>query len=236
MVPLTVEEGIANGVAEVRTAAPYQIKHGAKLIKICASGGVMSLTEDQGVHHYSDEEFSAIVDATHRRGMRIAGHCLGADAVRHAVAAGIDCIEHGFLVDDDAIAQMVEHGTFLVATQRLTDATDLSKAPAELKDKAANIFPRARKSVLAADEARVKIAGGSAAPAIPHGRNADKLVALVDRGLPPLAVPRAATVTSAELINVSDRGGLPTASLPMSWAFPAIVWPTSAQPRRSSSS
>jgi len=208
VLPITVEEGIANGVDEVRKAVRYQIKHGAKLIKICASGGVMSLTGDPGAQHYSDDELQAIVDEAHRRGLRVAAHCLGADAVRHAVAAGIDCIEHGFLVDDDAIEAMVANGTFLVATQRLADAMDISKAPAELQAKAAKIFPRARKSVLAAYQAGVKIAVGSDAPAIPHGKNADELVALVDRGLPPIDVLRAATVTAAELINASDRGRL----------------------------
>jgi imidazolonepropionase-like amidohydrolase len=208
VLPLTVEEGIANGVDEVRKAVRYQIKHGAQLIKVCASGGVMSLTGPPGAQHYSDDELGAIVDEAHRRGLRVAAHTHGAEAVKHAVAAGIDCIEHGFLVDDEAIALMVKHGTFLVTTRRLADAMDVSHAPPELQAKAAEMFPRARKSVLAAYEAGVKIAVGTDAPAIPHGRNADELVTLVKLGLPPAAVLRAATVTAAELIDVADRGRL----------------------------
>lgn len=205
---LTLEEGIANGVDEVRHAVRYQIKHGAQLIKVCVSGGVMSLTGAPGAQHYSDDELRAIVDEAHRRGLRVASHTHGADAVRAAVAAGIDCIEHGFLLDDDAIARMVANDTYLVPTTRLADAMDVSKAAPELQEKAAEMFPRARTSVRAAYEAGVRIAVGTDAPAIPHGRNADELVALVDRGLDPLAVLRAATVTGAELIGVEDRGRL----------------------------
>ncbi|MBH0780724.1 metal-dependent hydrolase family protein [Nocardia bovistercoris] len=205
---LTLEEGIANGVDEVRKAVRYQIKHGAQLIKICVSGGVMSLTGAPGAQHYSDEELRAIVDEAHRRGLKVAAHTHGADAVKHAVAAGIDCIEHGFLIDDEAIDLMVENGTWLVPTTRLADAMDVSKADPALQAKAAEMFPKARTSVLAAYKAGVKIAVGTDAPAIPHGRNADELVALVERGLPPLDVLKAATTNAAELIGVQDRGRL----------------------------
>ena len=167
---LTVEEGIANGVDEIRKAVRYQIKHGAQLIKVCVSGGVMSLTGEAGAQHYSDEELRAIVDEAHRRGLRVAAHTHGAEAVKHAVECGIDCIEHGFLMDDEAIKMLVDNDRFLVTTRRLAEAMDVSKAPKELQDKAAEMFPKARTSIKAAYEAGVKIAVGTDAPAIPHGK------------------------------------------------------------------
>ncbi|MYR06769.1 amidohydrolase family protein [Gordonia sp. SID5947] len=203
---LTLEEGIANGVDEVRKAVRYQIKHGAQLIKVCVSGGVMSLTGEPGAQHYSFDELCAIVDEAHRRGLRVASHTHGAEAVKQAVKAGIDCIEHGFLMDDEAIEMLVANDTFLVPTTRLADAMDVSHSPPELQAKAAEMFPKARISVKKAYDAGVKIAVGTDAPAIPHGKNADELVALVERGMPASAVLRAATVTAAELIRVDDRG------------------------------
>ena len=203
---LSVEEGIANGVDEVRKAVRYQIKHGAQLIKVCASGGVMSHTGTAGALHYSDEELRAIVDEAHRRGLKVAAHTHGADAVRAAVEAGIDCIEHGFLLDDEAIKLMAERGTFLVPTTYLIEGMDMSKAAPALQAKAAEIFPQARTVVSRAVAAGVKIAVGTDAPAIPHGRNAQELITLVDRGMTPLHVLQAATVNAAELLGVDNRG------------------------------
>ena len=206
IMPLSLEEGIANGVDEVRKAVRYQIKHGAQLIKVCASGGVMSHTGLPGAQHYSDEELRAIVDEAHRRGLKVAAHTHGADAVRAAVEAGIDCIEHGFLLDDETIELMAERGTFLVPTTALIDGMDISKAAPELQAKAAEIFPQARTVVARAAKAGVKMALGTDAPAIPHGRGASELIALVERGLTPLEALAAATVNAAELIGVQDRG------------------------------
>lgn len=206
IMPLSIEEGIANGVAEVRHAVRYQLKYGARLIKVSASGGVMSHSGEAGAQQYSDDELAAIADEAHRAGVKVAAHCHGDSAARACIKAGIDCLEHGFLVSDETLALMAEHGTFLVSTTCLTDQMDLSRAAPELKEKAAEVFPLARTVLPRAAAAGVKICCGTDAPAIPHGEGASELMAMVERGLTPIQVLRAATVTSAELIDVGDRG------------------------------
>ena len=208
VLPLTVEEGIANGISEVRKAVRYQIKHGAELIKVCASGGVMSHTGPAGAQQYSDEELAAIADEAHRAGLKVAAHAHGDDGIRAAIEAGIDCIEHGSLMTDETLDLMVERGTFLVATTYLADGMDLSHAAPELQAKAAEVFPQARKTISKAIERGARVACGTDAPAIPHGKNAKELLALVDRGMTPLQAIRAATTVAAELIDVDDRGRL----------------------------
>ena len=126
IMPMSVEEGIADGVDEVRKAVRYQIRHGAQLIKCCASGGVMSATGPSGAQQYSAEEFAAIADEAHRRGLKVAAHAHGDTAVNAALDAGIDCIEHGFMISDATIQRLVDTGTFLVSTTSLADNWDIS--------------------------------------------------------------------------------------------------------------
>src|SRR5690606_20973428 len=206
--PLTVEEGVADGVDQVRRAVRWQIKYGARLIKVCASGGIMSHTGPAGAQQYSREELAAVVDEAHRAGLRVAAHAHGDAGIRTAIEVGVDCIEHGSLMSDATLDLMVERGTFLVPTTYLADGMDLSRAAPELRAKAEEVFPTAKRTVSAAIERVVRIASGAEAAAIPHGRNAKELVALVERGMTPLQAIRAATTVAAELIGVDDRGRL----------------------------
>jgi imidazolonepropionase-like amidohydrolase len=208
VLPMTVEEGIANGVPEVRKAVRYQLKYGAGVIKISASGGVMSHSGEAGAQQYSDEELAAIVDEAHRAGIKVAAHAHGDAGIRACIRAGVDCIEHGSLASDETIQTMVDNGTFLVPTSYLSEGLDISRAAPELQAKAAEVFPRARAMLGKAIAAGVKIACGTDAPAIPHGENAKELWAMVDRGMTPMQALHAATVVSAELIGVDDRGRL----------------------------
>jgi imidazolonepropionase-like amidohydrolase len=208
IMPMSIQEGMADGVPAVQAATRYQIKYGAGVIKISASGGVMSHSTAPGTQQYSDAELAAIVDEAHRAGIKVAAHAHGDAGIRACIRAGVDCIEHGSLASDDTVQMMVDHGTFLVPTSYLSEGLDTSKAPPALRRKAAEVFPRARRMLSKAIEAGVKIACGTDAPAVPHGHNAKELWALVDRGMTPMQALRAATVTSAELIDADDRGRL----------------------------
>ncbi len=208
VLPISVEEGVADGVDQVRHAVRYQIKHGAKVIKVCASGGVMSHTGPAGAQQYSDEELRAVVDEAHRVGLRVAAHAHGDAGIRAAIDAGVDCIEHGSLMSDETLDLLVTEGRFLVPTTYLADGMDVSRAAPELQAKAAEVFPRAKETIRKAIARGARIACGTDAPAIPHGRNAKELVALVDRGMTPLQAIRSATTVAAELIDVDDRGRL----------------------------
>ena len=206
IMPLSVEEGICDGVEQIRRAVRYQIKYGAKVIKVCASGGVMSLTGSPGAQHFSDEELRAIVDEAHRRGIKVAAHAHGDQGIRAGVEAGIDCIEHGSLMTRETMEFMIERGTFLVATSYLAEGLDVSRVHPALRAKAEEVFPQAKANLRRAIKAGMRIACGTDAPAIPHGDNAKELWALVDRGMAPIDAIRAATIVSADLIGVNDRG------------------------------
>ena len=208
VMPLNYQEGIANGVPEVRQAVRYQIKYGAKVIKISASGGVMSHSTHPGAQQYSDEEFVAIADEAHRAGIRCAAHAIGDQAINACIDAGVDCIEHGFLASDETVKRMADTGTFLVSTTALAEGMAVERAAPALQKKAAYVFPAGKRMLGKAIEAGVKIACGSDAPGIPHGTQAREICTLVSRGMTPLQALRAATVVSADLIEAEDLGRL----------------------------
>ena len=207
MMPLTVEEGIANGVSEVRRAVRYQIKYGAKQIKVCASGGVMSLTGPPGAQHYSDEELCAIVDEAHRRGMRVAAHAHGDDGIRAAIEAGIDCIEHASLMSEETQVARARarhlHRSHLVPVGGHGHLARSARGAGQ----GGGGVPGGEEDDLPPHRRGAKIATGTDAPAIPHGQNWKELWALVQRGMRPVDALVAATVTSAELVQSEDSLG-----------------------------
>ncbi len=200
------EEGTADGVDEVLKAVRYQIKHGAKVIKICATAGVLSFEGPVGAPQYSMEELRAAVEETHRHGLKIAAHAHGTEGIKAAIRAGIDSIEHGSLLDDEAIELLKEHGTYLVTNIYPPGVFDVSKLPPQLRAKAEYVFPRREESFRNAVRAGVKMAFGTDAGVYEHGLNAQQLAVRVGLGMPAAEAIRTATIHAADLLGVEDRG------------------------------
>ena len=183
-----------------------QIKHGAQVIKTCATAGVLSLEGPVGAQQYSYDELKAMVDEAARHGVKVAAHAHGTQGIKDAVRAGVASIEHGSMLDDEAIALMKERGTFLVPTTYLADRINLAVLPPLVRRKAETVLPLMRESHRKAIAAGVKIAFGTDAAVYPHGENAKEFAAYVKLGMTPLAALRTATTMAAELLGKDDRG------------------------------
>ncbi len=203
---------VANGPDAVRAAVRWVVKHGADVIKTCATGGVMSLNDDVDSPQLTQAELEALVDQAHTMRRKAAAHAHGAEGAKRAIRAGIDSIEHGSFLDDEALAMMVRRGTFYVPT--LMAAQGLR----ERLERGARLDPRqerkARQALDALDvtvrkaiRMGVRIAFGTDAAVYPHGRNGEEFAQLVARGLAPLDALKAATSVNAELFGLSDRLG-----------------------------
>jgi len=202
------EDGVADGVDQALKAVRYQIKHGAKLIKICATAGVLSFEGPVGAQQLSEEEMRAIVQEAARHGLKVAAHAHGTDGILAAVRAGVASIEHGSMLNDEAIALMKQKGTYLVPTAYLLTAVDPSTMPPPIQAKMKQIIPLAQESHRKAIRAGVKIAFGTDAAVYPHGDNAKEFAVLVGYGMKPIDAIRAATLNAADLLGVSDRGAI----------------------------
>ena len=202
---LSWKEGVADGVDEVVKAARYQIKHGAKVIKVCATAGVLSFDATLGAQQLSDEELRAIVQEANRHGLKVAAHAHGTEGIKAAVRAGVASIEHGSMLDDEAIGLMKKNGTYLVPTAYLLSTFHFDSMPPAIAAKARQVIPLAQESHRRAIRAGVKIALGTDAAVYPHGDNARELATYVDYGMRPADALRAATVNAADLLGVTDR-------------------------------
>ncbi len=199
------EDGTADGVDEVLQAVRYQIKHGAKVVKICATAGVLSAEGPVGAQQYSDAELRAAVEETHRHGLKIAAHAHGTEGIKAAIRAGVDSVEHGSLLDDEALELFNEHGTYLVTNIYPPGVMDVSKLPPINRAKAEYVFPRREESFKRAVQAGVKMAYGTDAGVYDHGLNAGQLAVRVRLGMKPLEAIRSATIYAADLLGVEDR-------------------------------
>lgn len=207
------KRGVADGPWEVVQAVRYQIKHGAQVIKTCATAGVLSLEGPVGAQQYSQEELDAMVQEAARHGVKVAAHAHGKDGIKAAIRAGVATIEHGSELDDEAIAMMKQRGTYLVPTTYLVDRINLAVLPPLVRRKAETILPIAREGVRRAIAAGVRIGFGTDAGVYPHGENAGEFAVYVKLGMASVDALRSATVAATDALGLTDRGLIETGRL-----------------------
>jgi imidazolonepropionase-like amidohydrolase len=204
--------GVADGPWAARKKVRETIKYGADLIKICASGGVLSKGDSPGAEQYTPEEMKAIADEAHKLGRKVAAHAHGTQAIKDAIAAGIDSIEHSSLIDDEGIALAKQHHTYLVFDiynddYILSEGAKAGMLPESIeKEKAIGRQQRTnfRKAYLAG----ASLAFGTDGGVYPHGDNAKQFATMVEWGAKPIDAIRMATVNAAELLNLSGKAGV----------------------------
>jgi len=198
-------DGVADGIEGVQHKVREVIKYGADVIKICATGGVLSKGDDPNASQYTLEEMKAIVADAHRLGRRVAAHAHGAEGVRWASEAGVDSIEHGHLMDDAAVATLKKNGTYLVPTlflgEYMLEHLDKSDVPEFSKQKMRDVAAAMQKNVKKAFDAGVKVAFGTDAAVYPHGLNAGEFHVYVKLGMTPLAAIQTATLNASDLLG-----------------------------------
>lgn len=205
-----ISDGIAAGADQFRDAVRFQVKYGADVIKVCATGGVLSLGDAVDTPQITQAEMDAIVDEAHRLNKRTAAHAHGAAGAKVAIRAGIDSIEHGSFLDDEAVAMMKERGTFLVPTlmagEYVAGKASDRQYPPEIAAKARAAVAARSGAFKRALDAGVKIAFGTDSAVSPHGRNAQEFALLVSNGMTTAAALRT-VFASATLLGLDKTLG-----------------------------
>jgi imidazolonepropionase-like amidohydrolase len=203
--------GVADGVDAVRHKVRENIKYGADVIKICATGGVMSKGDDPNASQYTREEMKAIVEEAHRLGRKVAAHAHGAEGVIWASDAGVDSIEHGHLMSDESIATLKKNGTYIVPTLYLMDwnRENLGKrnAPDFVVRKMKDVSAVGQNNLKKAFAAGLKVAFGTDAAVYPHGLNAHEFAVYVRLGMTPLQAIQTATINASDLLGWANKIG-----------------------------
>lgn len=205
-------DGVINGPDQARYAVRLDHKYGADMIKICASGGVLSPTDDVDTPQLTQEELNAIVDEAHALRRKTAAHAHGAEAAKRAIRAGIDSIEHGSFLDDEALDMMKQRGTYLVPTlmaaQGLQERFDRNVyVPPAIALKAHAAINAMHGTFQRALAKGVNIGLGTDAGVYPHGRNCEEFHQMVDLGMKPAAALKAGTSADAQLLGIADKVG-----------------------------
>ena len=207
-----VADGVINGPDEARKAIRQHYKEGVDVIKITATGGVLSLATNGQNPQFTSEELRAIIETAHEYGLKVAAHAHGNDGIKRAVEAGIDSIEHGTFMSDEVIALMKSHGTYYVPTISAGKfVAEKAKIPgyfpAVVVPKAIATGPIIQATFQRAYQSGVKIAFGTDQGVAPHGDNAMEFVYMVEAGMPPLAAIKSATLEGAKLLGVEKDLG-----------------------------
>lgn len=206
-----LDQGITQGPDGFRRAVHHQLKYGADLIKFCATGGVLSQGDAVGVQQLTLEEMRALVDAAHMAGVRVAAHAHGLEGIKAALRAGVNSIEHGSTLDEEAVALFRETGAWHVPTMMafewVVQGAKEGKLTPHSAEKALEIAPHFERSIRRSIEGGVKIAFGTDAGVFPHGRNARELGLLVEAGMTPVEALLSATRSAATLLDRADEIG-----------------------------
>jgi len=205
-------DGVVNGPDEARKAVRQRYKEGSDLIKITATGGVLSNAKDGSGPQFTEEEIRAIVSTAKDYGFRVAAHAHGAEGIKRAARAGVNSIEHGSYIDDEAIAIMKEQGTWLVPTLTAgRSVADSAKIPGFFPPlvvpKAIAVSSRIQESFSRAYKAGVKIAFGTDAAVYAHGKNYLEFQYMVEGGMSPMETIKAATTSAADLLDQKENLG-----------------------------
>lgn len=207
----TSSDGVVDGADEIRKKIRWNIKYGADVIKFTATAGVLSEEESVGAPQFSAEEMKALVEEAAMWGRKVAAHAHGAEGIKRAVLAGVASIEHGSILDDEAIQLMKQHGTYLVPTVYVGFSVEEHgqewKLPAKLVAKAKIINAQKLQWLRKTIAAGVKIAYGTDAGVFPHGENAKDFKYLVQAGMSPMQAIQAATIQAAELLGHTESLG-----------------------------
>lgn len=206
------EDGVVNGPDDCRKAVRQRYKDGADLIKITATGGVLSVAKNGSNPQFTEEEVRAIVETAKDYGFRVAVHAHGAEGMKRAIRAGVNSIEHGTLMDDECIALFKQYGTWYVPTLTAgASVADSAKIPGFFNElvtpKALEIGPQLITTFTKAYKAGVKIAFGTDAGVYKHGKNWMEFTLMIKGGMPALEAIRCATMNAADLLGEKDRLG-----------------------------
>jgi imidazolonepropionase-like amidohydrolase len=206
------KEGVINSAEEARQAVRQRYKEGSDLIKITATGGVLSLAKDGSGPQFTDEELKAIIETAKDYGMHTAAHAHGVEGMKRAVLAGITTIEHGTKMTEEVMDLMIQKGTFYVPTISAGKfVAEQAKVPGYyhplVTPKALEIGPQIQETFRKAYKRGVKIAFGTDAGVFYHGDNGKEFTYMVEAGMPAMEAIKAATVTNAGILGMSDKIG-----------------------------